>query len=103
MVDMFDDILGGNMKSREQLMQDAFCCLTDAERREIYLLALMINMKTSYRAIAKRHRMSPWFVSACARGKFRMTDRIRKAFEEDLRCDLSQFLLKGEEALDREE
>lgn len=86
---------GGQMKSSE-IVNATFCQLNQKQRREAYITMLLILRNTTYKAIAKRHRISSWYVSACARGSYGMTPRVQKLLEKDLQCDLSLFLLEEE-------
>lgn len=75
---------------------DLIRSLTIKQRRELFILGKMMQHGTSYTKIANNHGLSVWFVSACARGKYRMSKACRRALESDLDMSLAEFYDKEE-------
>jgi len=63
-------------------------------RRWAFIAAKMAEKKKNFSEMAKRHRMSTWYMAAAAQGKkgYNMTKRIVDALEADLGIDLGPFL-----------
>lgn len=70
--------------------------MTPRQRRWAFIAVKMAEKPTNFTDIAKRHRLSGWFVGACARGKRRMTARCCAALAADLGIDLEPFLTPDE-------
>ena len=76
----------------------AFEGMTPKARRWAFIAAKMAEKKKNFTDIAKRHRLSTWYTSACAQGKdgYGLTLRIVEALEADLGIDLGPFLSPDE-------
>jgi len=64
------------------------------ERRWAFLAVKMAEHQQTFRGMAKRHKLSPWYLGACAQGKdgYSMTPKVAKALEKSLNIDLAPFL-----------
>lgn len=76
----------------------AFELMTPKARRWAFIAAKMAEKKKNFSDMAKRHRMSTWYLSAAAQGKpgYNMTQRIVDALESDLGIDLAPFVSPDE-------
>jgi len=80
------------MKTPLENWEHLFQELTPVQRVAAVIdTAMMLRGQTSA-SIAKRHRLSRWYVAAVARGKRNMTPALQRMFEADLHIDLTPFL-----------
>jgi hypothetical protein len=70
----------------------AFELMTPVQRRWAFIAAKMAEHKQTFTSMATRHRLTAWYLGACAQGKFNMAPSAVKALESDLHVDLSPFL-----------
>ena len=66
--------------------------MTPAQRREWFILIKMGEKGKTYREMAAKHRVSPWYLSASVAGKYALSPRIVNILEKDLDIDLVPFL-----------
>lgn len=85
---------GRDMGILSKVLED----MTPAQRREWFILIKMAEKGKSYREMAAKHRVSPWYLSASVAGKYAMTGRIVRILEKDLEIDLVPFLSLTEAA-----
>jgi len=67
--------------------------LTAQQRLEAYIGAAMIREGETGASVAKRHRITRYYVTASITGKRPMRSRVQKALEADLEIDLRSFLI----------
>jgi hypothetical protein len=72
-----------------QLVLEGF---TPHQRREWYIKANMSAKGYTYQSIAASCHTIPWFVSAQVVGKYSLSPKVAKAFEDCLGIDLLPFL-----------
>ena len=70
----------------------AFEGMTPRLRRWAFIAAKMAEHKQTFTGMAKRHRMTGWYLGACAQGKGNLTPKAVKALEADLKICLLPFL-----------
>ena len=66
--------------------------MTPIQRREWFVKIKMAEMGKTFHEIAKKHRISVWFLSAVVRGKYPMSARACEVLEGDLKIDLRPFM-----------
>lgn len=66
--------------------------MTPAQRRWAFISAKMAEHHQTFAAIAKRHRVTAWYLGAAAQGKAPLSPKAVKALEDSLSIDLSPFL-----------
>jgi len=74
--------------------QEIFAQFTPKQRRWAFIAVKMAEHKKNFTDIGKRHRITPWYVGACAQGKpgYNLGPPVIAALEKDLDIDLSPFL-----------
>lgn len=70
----------------------AFESMTPKQRRWAFIAAKMAEHKQTFSGMAKRHRMTGWYLGACAQGKGNLTPKAVKALEASLNVCLAPFL-----------
>ena len=71
---------------------EAFEAMTPKQRRWAFISAKMAEHKQTFTSMATRHRMTGWYLGACAQGKGNLTPKAIKALETSLNIDLRPFL-----------
>ena len=66
--------------------------MTPQQRREWFVLIKMAEKKKTFHDMAKRHRMSNWYLSASIHGKYPMSGKVVKTLEDELGVDMRPFL-----------
>lgn len=62
------------------------------QRREWFILIKMSEKKKTFHDMARRHRMSNWYLSASVHGKYPMSAKVVKTLEDELGVDMAPFL-----------
>lgn len=70
--------------------------MTPVQRREWFILIKMAEKKKTFHEMAKRHRMSNWYLSASVHGKYPMSAKVVKTLEGELDVDMAPFLSPAE-------
>lgn len=87
---MTDNLIKGGADPQAWIA--AFEVMTPIQRRWAFIAAKMSEHKQTFTSMAKRHRLTGWYLGACAQGKYNMAPSAVKALEADLHVDLSPFL-----------
>lgn len=66
--------------------------MTPEQRREWFVLIKMSEKKKTFHDMARRHRMSNWYLSASVHGKYPMSAKVVKTLEDELGVDMVPFL-----------
>ena len=66
--------------------------MTPEQRREWFILIKMSEKKKTFHDMARRHRMSNWYLSASVHGKYPMSAKVVKTLEDELNVDMAPFL-----------
>lgn len=74
----------------------ALSSMTRKQRREWFCKARMSAMGLTFRAMAKKHRVSAFLLSGAVSGKHTWSPRVIKCLEAELKIDLSPFFNDGE-------
>lgn len=70
--------------------------LTPQQRMTAYIEMVMRLKGVTAAAVAKKHRLSRYYVSASITGKKKMGARVQCALEEDLGIELDEFVVEIE-------
>ena len=70
--------------------------MTPEQRREWFILIKMSEKKKTFHDMARRHRMSNWYLSASVHGKYPMSAKVVKTLEDELGVDMRPFLNPAE-------
>lgn len=91
---MTENLIKGGIDPKAWML--AFEAMTPVQRRWAFIAAKMAEHKQTFTSMAKRHRLTAWYLGACAQGKYNMAPSAIKALEADLKIDLSPFLSPAE-------
>ena len=91
---MTDNTIKGGADPRAWV--EVFEALTPKQRRWAFISAKMAEHKQTFTSMATRHRMTGWYLGACAQGKGNLTPKAIRALESDLKIDLRPFLSPDE-------
>lgn len=70
--------------------------MTPMQRREWFILIKIAEKKKTFHEMARRHRMSNWYLSASVHGKYPMSAKVVKTLEDELNVDMTPFLNAAE-------
>ena len=87
---MTDNTIKGGADPRAWV--EVFEALTPKQRRWAFIAAKMAEHKQTFTSMATRHRMTGWYLGACAQGKGNLTPKAVRALEADLKICLLPFL-----------
>lgn len=68
--------------------------MTPVQRRWAFVSVKMAERHKTFKDMAKRHRMTAWYMSECCQGlnDRSLTPKIKKALESELDVDLTPFM-----------
>ncbi|MFH2033353.1 MAG: hypothetical protein ABIJ26_01435 [Candidatus Margulisiibacteriota bacterium] len=87
---MSDNEIKANLDRR--ILATVIEAMTPEQVREWFIKMKMAEHRQNYTDIAKRHRLSKWYLSGAVHGKYGFTPRTVHALEADLSINLRPFL-----------
>lgn len=66
------------------------------EQRQVFIMVWMVRRKKTFREIARKHRISAWYLSGAVAGRFPWSKKHIAALEAELDVDLSEFITRIE-------
>ncbi len=80
------------MNIDKNILADVLDNMPINQRREWLIKILMAQHGTTFDAIAKKHRVSKWYLCGSLYGKFQWNEKVNNAFENHFDIDLTAMM-----------